>query len=138
MARHGKISAYLSQDPEHSGRLVVTGWPGFVLAAVTAHWQTSAGGFCRGHEITRFHAVDRLGQAWAGSGPGEGTYCRMRRISGRGITRPWHAARAAALPAVLEPIAPPAAVTALKREIARRTAGSPNVSVVVVGSEVQS
>ena len=74
MQRDGRITAYLSGDGTQ-----ITGWPGFVLATVTAEWETSAGGFCWRTQITRVRARDGQGQAWYGRGPGRGMYVQLRR-----------------------------------------------------------
>lgn len=55
-------------------------WTGGVLARVTAHWQTSAGGFACRTMIVRFRAIDVHGGRWYGTSPGPGMYARMRRV----------------------------------------------------------
>jgi len=74
MAEHGRIDAYLSCD----GR-AITMWPGLALARVTAEWETSAGGFARGTQVTRVRATAADGTRWYGRGPGRGMYIRLRR-----------------------------------------------------------
>ena len=77
MQREGRVTAYLSGDGTQ-----ITGWPGFVLATVTAEWETSAGGFCRQTQITRVRARDGQGQAWYGRGLGRGMCVQLRRAKG--------------------------------------------------------
>lgn len=74
MQETGRIDAYLSSDSK-----TITNWPGMPLARVTEAWETSAGGFKRGMNITRVRAIAADGTRWYGSGPGAGMYIRLRR-----------------------------------------------------------
>ena len=71
-AKSENYFAYLSND----GRFVVT-WTGGILARVSGLHKTSSG---FGGERYYFRAKDNLGQWWSGNGPGEGMYCRLKRL----------------------------------------------------------
>ena len=73
---HDKICQYLSCDGKR-----VTGFLGNELMRVTYLHKASHNLGCR--YLWRLNAVDVHGQAWWGTSPGPGVYCRLRKGKGK-------------------------------------------------------